>query len=76
MVNTFLKYLSISGAIFTINVDDFLSSKRIMKYIEKIDLSYLIGDFYWRFLGGASILEIKASFPLKPSVSSCPYDES
>ena len=32
MVNTFLKYLSISEAIFMIDLDNFLSNKRIMKY--------------------------------------------
>jgi hypothetical protein len=54
----------------------FLSSKIIMKYIrKKIDLTYLTGDFYCCFLSphkkhprGASIHEIKESFPLKPSL--------
>ena len=40
MVNTFLKYLLTSGAILMIDFDDFLSSKRIMKYIRK-RLTYL-----------------------------------
>ena len=52
MVNTFLENVSMSGAIVTIDFDNFLSSKRIMKYVyqKKIDLTYLTGDFYWRFL--------------------------
>ena len=49
MVNTFLKYFLISGAILTIDFDNFLSSKRIMKYIRK-RLTYLTGDFYCHFL--------------------------
>ena len=32
--------------------DDFMSSKRIMKYVyqKKIELTYLTGNFHWRFL--------------------------
>ena len=76
MVNSFLKYLTISGAILNIDFDNFWSSKRIMKYIrKKIDLTYLTSDFYCRFLHkknqsrrGASIREIKKLFSLKPSI--------
>ena len=49
MVNTFLKYLLIPGAILAIDFDNFLSSKRIVKYVRK-RLTYLTGDFYRRFL--------------------------
>ena len=43
-------------------------------YQKKIDLTYLTGNFYCRFLHtkkhprGVSIHEIKESFPLKPSL--------
>ena len=52
MVNTFLKYLLISGAILTIDFDDFLSSmyKNYEIYQKKIDLTYLTGNFHWFFL--------------------------
>ena len=73
MANTILKHLSTSGAILTIDFDDFLSIKRIMKYVyqKKIDLTYLTGNFIGVFThkghpGGARIHEIKESFPLKP----------
>ena len=71
MVDIFLKYFLISGAILTINFDDFLSSKRIMKYIRKrlTNLQFLLAFFtHKKHPGGASIHEIKELFPLKPSL--------
>ena len=74
MVNTFLKYLLISGAISMIDFDNFLSSKRIVKYIRKkltqlIKLANFIVVFtYKKHPRGTSIHEIKESFPLKPSL--------
>ena len=75
MVNTFLKYLLIFGAILTIDFDDFLSSmyKNYEIYQKKIDLTYLTGNFHCHFYTQktpkrASIHEIKESFPLKPSL--------
>ena len=41
VVNTFLKYLSISEAIVMIDFEKILSSKRVMKYVGK-RLSLLI----------------------------------
>ena len=65
MVNTFLKYLSISEAIFMIDFNNSLSSKKNYEICQKkIDLTYLTGDFIGVFThkkhpGGASIHEIK-----------------
>ena len=68
MVNTFLKYLLISGAILTIDFNNFLSSKRIVKFIRK-RLAIFIGDFYTqKHPVGASIHRRKESFPVKPSL--------
>ena len=55
--------------------DNFMSRKRIMKYIKKkIDLAYLTVNKVRRFLhtkkypGEARIHRIDESFPLKPSL--------
>ena len=68
MVNTFLKYLLISVAILTIDFDDFLSSmyKNYEIYQKKIDLTYLTGDFYCRFLHtkeGQAFMRSRNRFP-------------
>ena len=74
MVNTFLKYLSIYGAILTIDFDDFfVKLKNYEKYQKKIDLTYLTSNFYCCFLHkknpvGVSIHRRKESFPVKPSL--------
>ena len=60
MVNTFFKYLSIPGAILAI----FCQVK------EKIDLTYLTGDFYCHFLHtkntqeGRAFMRSRNRFPL------------
>ena len=56
--------------------DNFMSSKRIMKYVyqKKIDLTQLTINKVWCFLniekypGRASIHRINELFPLKPSL--------
>ena len=50
-VNTFLKYLLISGAILIIDFDNFfVKYKNYEIYQKKIDLTYQTGEFYCRFL--------------------------
>ena len=67
MVNTFLKYLLIGGAVLTIYFDDFWSSNKNYEI-------YLTSNFYWRFFThkkhpvGASIHRRQESFPVKPSL--------
>ena len=68
MVNTFLKYFLISGAILKIDFDNFLSSKRIMKYIRNCQC--LLPFFtHQKHPVGASIHRREESFPVKPSLA-------
>ena len=74
MVNSFLKYLLISLAILAIDFEDFLSSKRIMKYIRKrLSLSnrqFLLAFFtHKKHPVEASIHRRKELFPVKPSLT-------
>ena len=73
MMNTFLRYSLISGAISTIYFAILCQVKELWNISEKDWLTYLTGDFYCHFYTqkhprGASIHEIKELFPLKPAL--------